>query len=94
MTIANYTSFLNTIVGPIAYCPSSKPYAVNGTKCIACNSSAPYFNVTNYTCLPCPSGLVYDSATFVCLKGVFISNLAVLNNSNVIQNSTLNLTIL
>ena len=94
MTLANYSAFYGTIVGPVAYCPNNKPYAVNGTKCIACNSTTPYFNLTDATCVACPQGLVYDMFTYVCLKGVYISNLAVLNVSKVIQNSILNLTIL
>ena len=93
-SLTNVSAFYSIIVRPVAYCPSNKPYAVNGTKCIACNASTPYFNLTNYSCQACPSGLVYDALAWTCLKGVHISNLAVLNHSLVIQNSTLNLTIL
>jgi hypothetical protein len=93
-TLANYSAFYKTIAGPVAYCNSSFPYAVNGTTCIACNGSTPYFNLSNASCVACPHGLVYDSLKWMCLQAIYVSNLAVLNHSNVIQNATLNLTIL
>lgn len=77
---------------PVAFCPASKPYAVNGSKCIACNGTNQYFNLSNASCVACPNGLVYDSLLHNCVKGVYISNFATLNISLVIQTNVTNLT--
>ena len=45
-TKADYEKGQKEVTGPIEKCPNDKPYAVKGLKCIACNSTHPYFDLS------------------------------------------------
>ena len=85
----NLTSFAQLqkqVVGPVAVCPASAPYAV-GYKCVACNSTnstnssgAVYFNATSQKCMKCPANLYYDSVLRTCNSPINITNTSALVN--------------
>lgn len=62
----------NNIINPTevtspytVFCPESTPY-FNGTTCISCNGSTPYFDQSQNVCVNCPQGTNYNSNTKSC----------------------------
>lgn len=59
---------------PVDTCPADKPYAVNGSECVSCDESKPYFDLEKEECVACPENLFYDSANHKCVKEINITN--------------------
>lgn len=46
-------------------CPKDQPY-FNGSSCITCNSTNPYFDLVKKTCVDCPTNTLFNPATHLC----------------------------